>query len=247
MHPEKELDFFSFDERYADGFDAYRARFADAGAARAVGEGSPTYTKLAKRPAAAGRVAEHLPHARLLYIVRHPLRRMESAWLHARRSNHRRAATFAETVREIPEYVDTSDYGRQLDAYRAHFPADRILVLFFEEFVADPRPSLRAAFEHLDVDPAVEIDLDRAPANPSLGRAADADWLRAVRRSRAFKALDRRAPGLARALTRPFRRTLTDRPSWDEETLAFVRARLEESTSRFLESQGRAADLWPWT
>jgi len=246
VHPRKELNFFSFDEKYAEGFDAYREAFTDAGAAVAIGEGSPSYAKRAKRPDAAARIAKHLPHARLIYIVRHPLRRMESAWLHARRSDHRTEATFAETVRQVPEYVDTSDYDRQLAAYADHFPAEQLKVLFFEDFVADATTTLCETFRFLGVDETQEIPLDRAPSNPSLGRKADPPLLKRVKRSKAFKALDRMSPSLANAATKPFQRALNERPNWDKGTLEFVRGRLEDGVRGFLRGQGKDEDYWGW-
>jgi len=232
MHPQKELDFFCFDENHAKGMDWYFEKFADAGGCSAVGEGSPNYAKRARYPGTAGRIAEHLPDVKLLYIVRHPLRRMESAWLHALRSGHRRAGTFAQTVRKFPEYVDTSDYAAQLAVYREHFPVDQILTLFFEDYQAEPRDVVRRTFEFLGVDPRFEVDGAGEIKNPSVGRRIKSPWRRRMARIPGFQWI---------------RTEVDERPSWDEPTRAWVRERLEAGTSRFLEENGRSAGFWDWT
>ncbi|MFG0316612.1 MAG: sulfotransferase family protein [Planctomycetota bacterium JB042] len=244
LHPRKELDFFSYDGVYAKGIEWYASRFRDGAGRKAVGEGSPNYAKRRKNPRAAERIARHLPDARLLYIVRHPLRRMESAWLHARRAGHRSAGSFGETVRTFPEYVDTSDYEAQLEAFAAYRDRGRLRVLFFEEFRSAPGDVLREAFRFLGVDDSVEVPADDSPTNPSLGRRVDAPFLKRLRKTRAFRSVERVAPALTAALVRPLQRELTERPTWDEETLRFVRDALETPTRRFLEAHGRPADLW---
>jgi hypothetical protein len=232
LHPKKELNFFSHDAVFAKGLDWYERQFAAGHGRRAVGEGSPNYAKRARHPLAAERIARALPDARLLYIARHPLRRMESAWLHARRAGHRSERSFTATVRRYPEYVDTSDYGAQLAVYLQHFRAERILVLFFEDFRADPRAVLRRAFAFLGVDPDFAVQDADAVRNPSLGQPVDVAWRRKLARV---------------PLLRWTGGAIDERPQWDDATRAWVRERLEEPTSRFLEAHGKPTDWWDWS
>jgi len=169
---------------------------------------------------------------------------MESTWLHARRAGHVSWPSFTETVRRRPEYVDTSDYLAQIDAYRAHFPDERILVLFFEDFRTDPQGVMRTAFRFLGVaDGFVVRDAERA-LNVSLGHRVDSALLRRLRRLRAYRSLRRYSDGWRRLERRFLQHELTERPTWDDETLAQVRARLAEPTRRFLVRYGKTPEFW---
>ncbi|HEX6473777.1 MAG TPA: sulfotransferase, partial [Candidatus Limnocylindria bacterium] len=64
------------------GTDAYRALFADAGEALAVGEASATYLYVA---ASVERIRAAIPDARLVAILRQPADRAYSSYLHLKR------------------------------------------------------------------------------------------------------------------------------------------------------------------
>jgi len=245
VHPRKELDFFCDDRRYARGLEWYAGRFAGAAGQKAVGEGSPNYSKLARHPHAAERIARDLPDAKLIYIVRHPLRRMESAWLHARRSGHRSSRSFTRTVRRQASYVDTSHYERQLDAYRRHFPDERILVLFLDDLESDPQGTLERCFRFLGVDPSFRVGTEGLARNVSQGQRVDGWVLDVLRRIPGFRRFDRKAPRAWRRFRkRHLQRPLERGPEWDEDTRRRVALELAAPTARFLERHGKPRDFW---
>ena len=118
MTTPKEPHFFSYSEVWAKGWDWYELLFSGAEEKKAVGEGSTTYTMKGRYPDAAPRIACCLPEARLIYIVRDPLARMESHWMHLRAREGREELPFGLAVRRNPWYIDTSLYNRQITAYR---------------------------------------------------------------------------------------------------------------------------------
>ncbi|MEX2430634.1 MAG: sulfotransferase, partial [Dehalococcoidia bacterium] len=82
----KEPEFFCKDEVYSRGWPWYQSLFRSALHKKAVGEGSTSYTKKLLFPRTASRIAAHVPDARLIYIVRHPIERIESHWMHSLRA-----------------------------------------------------------------------------------------------------------------------------------------------------------------
>ncbi len=80
----KEPHYFSVPERYAQGIQWYESLFEGAGDAIAIGEASASYAGARYGQVASERIFETLPNARLIYCVRHPLRRIESAWIDVR-------------------------------------------------------------------------------------------------------------------------------------------------------------------
>jgi len=162
MPPEKELDFFSDDERVARGLPFYlREYFSRGDPGRRWGEASPSYMASPRTPE---RIARLLPDARLVAILRNPVTRALSHWRMARgRSLEDRA--FAESVAALaahgpaherdpdPErdYLALGEYGRILSRYLDHFDPSRLLVLFAEDLAWDVAGQLRRAYRFLDV------------------------------------------------------------------------------------------------
>ena len=87
LHPEiqmskpKELNFFVGELNWDLGLDWYASRFDNRFKVR--GESSPHYTNLPRFEGVAERIREHCPDARLLYMVRDPIKRILSHWVHA--------------------------------------------------------------------------------------------------------------------------------------------------------------------
>lgn len=159
LHPEvsmsrtKELNYFLGRHEYARGERWYRRQLAARDGARVVGESSPNYTKTPVFGGVAERLHGLVPHARLIYIVRDPLKRTLSHYVHnVAHGRERRSVDEAFATLEGNPYVDPSRYMFQLEAYRRWFPDDRILVLSLEELSAAPRPVLARVFTFLGVD-----------------------------------------------------------------------------------------------
>ena len=77
----KEINFFNEETRWAYGTEWY-ARHFEPGEVR--GESSPAYAFLPESEGTAERMHEVVPNARLIYIVRDPVERIRSNYLHMR-------------------------------------------------------------------------------------------------------------------------------------------------------------------
>src|SRR5262245_50888304 len=78
----KEPNFFSDDASYARGIDWYCGLFAEACPGDLIGEASTHYTKLPTHPATISRMQEVLETPRLIYVMRHPVDRLISQYMH---------------------------------------------------------------------------------------------------------------------------------------------------------------------
>jgi hypothetical protein len=245
MTTPKEPYFFSHEEVWARGWSWYESLFEGARGLSVAGEGSTTYTQCGLFPNAAPRVAEHLPQARLIYIVRDPLERIRSHWMHLRARGNREPDPLPVAVFKRPEYVDNSMYWRQINRYRQSFADDRILVLFFEDFQKDPRRACHRAFEFLGVDPSFEPEDPERPRHVSAERREDGTLTGVVRRIPFFTRLRDAAPVAVREPLRlVLKRGLKERPPWTEESRAWVIGQLRDDALAFLKWCGRD-DLWP--
>src|SRR5258708_2921814 len=80
MSVEKELNFFASHYNWERGVDWYKASFHSQ--AKILGEASPEYTNFPQQPNVADRMAELIPQAKLIYIVRDPIERIISHYVH---------------------------------------------------------------------------------------------------------------------------------------------------------------------
>ena len=242
----KEPGFFSLPKKYRLGYDWYAALFASAGAHNAIGEGSTTYSQIGIFPHVVRRIINYAPDARIIYIVRSPLERLESLWIQWRHMGRRIPASFANALRRWPALIDSSLYWTQINAYRQYFPDERILVLFFEDFKSDPHVVLSRCFEFLEVTPQAQIqDTDR-PRNVWDDKHEDRIALRALRRLPGFNRLRSASipKAVRRALKRAFRKPIRQRPRWDEQTRRWVVDRIADDVRQFLEFYGKPMDFW---
>lgn len=199
MPTPKEVQFFS--RNWDKGWPWYEQRFDAAGAALSVGEASPSYAEFAHFPEVPERIASRLPDVRLIYLVRNPVDRVASQYLHnlARGDEHR---PMREAVLSHPSYLSIGSYASVVEGYLAHFPRSQLLVLESERLRDDRRDALRHVFEFLGVDPRVN--------HPELQR----EFYRADQKPRALQ----RSAVLSQASSRLERLTTSARartsPGW---------------------------------
>ncbi|MEM9782467.1 MAG: sulfotransferase [Pseudomonadota bacterium] len=156
MHPTKELRFFSAEHNWHRGVDWYRAQFADHAAAMAIGEASNSYTR---HPVYAGvpeRIHRVIPEAKLVYVLRDPVKRLYSHYLH-RLATGREWRDLAQAIEADPSYLAASRYAAQITQYLACFPISQLCIIRAEDLDADPQGTLATVFRFLGVDDGVAI------------------------------------------------------------------------------------------
>ena len=244
MSNPKEPHFFAKDEVYARGWDWYASLFEEAGDAKAIGDGTTGYTLHTVFPLAPARIARDLPGAKLIYMVRDPLERIESAWMQ-RRGDGVPTWRLGKTLRRYPRMVDASRYWKQLSYYRRYFPDEQILILFFEEFKQSPEDVLRACFEFLEVDTGVHGEQSHRVENASWGKLGESAFSVWARHNPKMRQLGQLFPKSLRQTVRSIgRRKLTQRPEWDAATLEWVLYEIAADAAEFLHFAGKPGDYW---
>ena len=156
-----------------------------------------------------GRMAQVIPNARLVYVVRDPIARMRSMYMHQVSAGRERRRP--EVALLDDRYLGPSRYGFQLAAFLDHFERESGTRDRERGASGDrPREALSAVFGHLGVDPAA-VDLDQRhrdhrSMDKPVPRLHDLGWLprRGVRLEPRWRP-DQRT-GLSRRLTtRPAR------------------------------------------
>jgi len=246
MSKEKELDFFARERNWALGEDWYRSHFSTR--AKVNGESSTSYTAHPRITGSPELMHSLIPDARLIYLVRDPIERMISHWVHSTASGEEQRPIEESLLAPEPNhYLARSRYGMQLERYLQWWDPAQIMVLEMSEMDAEREATLRRVFRFLGVSEEHQSwrfglrrhETRRKRRKTALGRWADGSapvrWLRRV-------PLHLRWPAEA-ALFYPLSRPIP-RPNLPREAREALAARLLEDLG-LLESQlGRRFDHW---
>lgn len=170
----KELHYF--DLKYTAGDEWYRSQFPDKpldGRLTITGEASPYYLF---HPMAAQRCAAVVPDAKLIVMVRDPIKRAYSHYHHEVRKG-RETLTFEQAIDREPErlageqakliadpnyksqpyqsfsYLSRGLYTDQLKTWRKHYRTDQILAISSDRLFGNAEAEYSRVLEFLQVDP----------------------------------------------------------------------------------------------
>lgn len=182
MSPIKETNFFALEgealnfhvgsigERYlancVTNLEAYQQLFEGVSQQIAIGEASPIYIY---HPRAADNIHHYLPKAKLIVILRNPVERAYSNFLHHLREGVEPIIDFDKVI-ELEEaridkrwwwgfhYVNVGFYYKQLKRYFERFDPSQIKIYLYEELEADSTGLVRNIFQFLEVDESFTPD-----------------------------------------------------------------------------------------
>ena len=225
LHPQaaivtgKEPHFFSHDRLYGLGWKNYLRLYSHCDDEKAIGDASTSYSRIRYFPKTVERIKEHVPGAKIIYMVRHPLERMESAYVqHMATATGLVFSSINDAVRRQPMIVDSSRYWEVFDAYRQKFDESRIKIIWFEEYIADTTAVFQDVCRFLEIDDSVIPDTGSARVNSRENATT-------------------RMAQLGRSGVKV-------NTAWDEETRKWVIDQIREDNCRFLTHFGRPRDYW---
>jgi len=164
---EKELHFFDNDRNYAKGIATYRKAFpiAPLRGRKLTFEATPDYLFIEE---AATRMHTHFPDARLVALLRDPVKRAYSAWnmfrdfgKSARWAHLHDPRPFAEAVADelagkaVPmehRYLSRGRYAGQVARFFSLYGRERLLIIPYKEWRSDPAAVLARTLAHVGLD-----------------------------------------------------------------------------------------------
>jgi hypothetical protein len=162
-HP-KEPNFFSDDANYARGLGWYSSHFDGAGPGELRGESSTHYTKLPTFPRTVDRMVRDVPSAELIYVMRHPIDRLVSQYVHELTAGGIRES-LEDGVDLRPGLIEYSRYAMQLEPFLAAFGFGRVLPVFFSRLVSQSQQELERIGRFLALERPVSWDATLKPQN----------------------------------------------------------------------------------
>lgn len=170
----KEPNFFSNDNNFSKGYDWYESLFAGAKSKQLKGESSTHYTKLPTYPDTVQRILSYCPDAKFIYLMRHPLDRLVSHYIHEW-TQRVISCKIDQAVERFPELIDYGCYAMQLEPYISTFGSSAILPIFTERIRNNPTRELCGIFNFLNVD-ETPVWRSNIQSNISSERLRNSEW-----------------------------------------------------------------------
>jgi hypothetical protein len=169
MTTPKEPNFFSDDDVYAQGLPWYAALFDAAEPGDIKGEASTHYTKRPTYPETLARAQAVLEAPRLIYMIRNPVERAVSHFIHEWSQGVMSDDMTAEFAR-APEIIDYGRYAMQIRPWIDAYGVDAIHLTSLEAMQADPQGVLSEVAAFIGHTGAVTWVEARARENVSAER-----------------------------------------------------------------------------
>ncbi|MDP7366530.1 MAG: sulfotransferase domain-containing protein [Candidatus Pacebacteria bacterium] len=153
---ETEPHFFLYDSKYNQGTGWFAKRFKHCSAKEKMkGEWSNLYLYSKK---AALRIKKHNPNAKIVMCLRNPAIRAHSQYI-----NRRYNATimpfysfkYIINHEDKYHYLKWGSYAEYIKYYQTLFPKENIYIIFYEEFLKNPKQEIQKLFSFLEVDSSV--------------------------------------------------------------------------------------------
>jgi hypothetical protein len=213
LHPEifmsrtKELRFFIEERNWRRGVEWYKSQFRTRRQVSIWGEASPGYTHYPRFLGVPQRMHSVVPQARLIQIVRDPMKRLLShyvQWLDQGRIK-------GDINQEAERFVMASRQCFQLEQYLPYYPLERILIFTQEEMARDRAETLRRVFRFLMVDDSYQSPEFLRRLNVGESKRARNPIGRALAKAIEYSGVGPRLPAkvgtpIRKALLRPFSR-----------------------------------------
>lgn len=133
----------------------------------AIGEASVLYLY---SPIAPTRIKHMIPETKLIVVLRNPIERAFSSFLHLRREGREPLCHFKDALQEeeariragwehLWHYTKLGFYSVQLQRYFDLFPQEQIAVYLYDEFKANPVTVLKDIYQFLDIDSTFTPDM----------------------------------------------------------------------------------------
>jgi hypothetical protein len=176
-HPEvgtqriKETRFFAESGNWHKGVEWYVRQFPQRAKTLIESHGGD-YTSYPKETGVPQRIYSVIPSARFIYLVRDPIDRMVSRYIH-NYSEHVENRSINEALldQEDAAYIPQSSYFMQLEQYFPFFDESRFLIISHKDFLINRRETLRKIFQFLNVDAdfwSNKFDIIRHPSYQKL-------------------------------------------------------------------------------
>ena len=240
----KEPAYFNRTQNWQEGLENYHQLYSPV-EGQICGEASTMYTSLPEWQGTHSRLFAYNPNLKLIYIMRQPVERVISGYAHLLLQSAVKDSPKIAVLAD-PRYINRSRYGVQIRPYLDLFKRENILLLIFEEYIADQLKTLKQIAMFLSVSPDAFQGVDTTLRdNETVGEGELKTPVRQLMTLNLFQAIRLRIPSSIRKTIRPYLANRLDKKPY------FLPA-LKETIWRFVEDDvvtiegllGRRLEIW---
>ncbi len=225
---------------------AYLQNFAGGENVRYRGEGSTLYAMAPTLSGVPARIAAASPNAKLIYMVREPVRRtIGHYWQEAKEFHEKRP--LSDAIREVPIYRDTSDYALQMQEYLKYFDRSQIYVVIAERLRTRRQEVMAGIFDWMGLSQVRLSDADLADrhVSPPTSRRERIPGVSAIRDSSLWARLREVLPsGLVSTLRQMGTKTFDKSEMSDAAARAWLEAYFAPRITQFEQMIGESIPEW---
>ena len=163
---------------HIDNYGDYLGLFRDVKNERAIGEISNGYFY---SKSAAKEIHKEIPNAKIIAVLRDPIKRAFSQWIMNIREGRAEKNTFVDSVlfdydlekkgwMQSSLYIENGLYFEMLQRYFEVFPRENIKIMIFEDMKKDPKSFYEEILSFLQLEPESNIDLNQKFNEAGIGR-----------------------------------------------------------------------------
>lgn len=218
LHPEvhmskmKETHYFVTEKNWHKGLAWYESHFLADTPIR--GETSPLYSMYPVYDGVPKRMHSLIPNVKLIYMVRNPLEKILSTYLHLlveREADENIEKEFLNSKKRR-FYIDTASYFSQLEQYLVYFSPEKILVVDSNDLKYTTEKTMQNIFRFLEIDDTFTSEKFRKEWHRSNAKRKRTELGNALEKSAAMSWVKKMPAGVAwhleRALYYPFSRPI---------------------------------------
>ncbi|GAB4534199.1 MAG: sulfotransferase [Pleurocapsa sp.] len=253
QHPEisactvKEPDYFSSknDVNWSKGWEWYKGLWNwDNNIHQVALEASVNYTKIPLLPNAAERIAQLKKDCKFIYILRNPIERIESHYIHGQTKNWTvNKQPLEQTVHS--HLIEVSKYAKQIDEYSKRFPPEKILILSIEDLKSDTANTLAKVCKFLEIDSSYNFQGIDLVHNANQERFYDSKILYYLKKIGLLQSVGNFVPTkYKQTLLQPLRYQVDNNIRLSEEQREFVLQELQDDLKKLSMEYGFDTSRW---
>lgn len=189
----KEPHFFSKNPNWETNINNYRALYSPKNH-QICGEASTTYTCYPEfNQDIWNSLYKFNPNLKLIYIMRDPVDRIVSHWMHMYLRGYTSEA-LENSIFKDPSYINRTRYYLQIRPYLEKFGHEQVLLLTFEEFINNQATVCQRIADFLSIDYPFQKENKIIHANISVGKSKENIIIDQIKSNQSFQLIKNLLP-----------------------------------------------------